>query len=465
MNTTNTQNVETTEHPAGRALRTMGSIALVVATVALPIIGLIGLGLAGFVLYKSICHLGTGPLAVDASSATLVGASMVATLAVLIVAGVVLSILEKRRTLVLALMFTGMWLALAIVMALIDTWLSVATIRPDATLLQVGVFIYSALPALPIIPLVILIGSAAHERRDQYPTLAAAFGALGFTILKLALAVAMFVFEAFYGITIGVNALAAVFAALLNATAFSMALGSTEAAAKDGDRGGVRLWGVVSVLYAVLMFAIAAEAIITFSAQQAATNAGAATLSALHAPAWLETLAQWAFVSSIGLSALLIALMFWRKSARSLAGADHAAQEQLTIKRPEGNRIAGAIRAARSNAGEIRDAARGAPALPRPTVAMMGSEARQPEPAVIDPAPDPASDPAPDQWTERDSGPTEREILDRTQEHMTDAQLTELGLNPLYVRERAARRKAEEELRQERAQGDGDPKAAGRRAG
>jgi hypothetical protein len=181
----------------------------------------------------------------------------------------------------------------------------------------------------------------------------------------------MFAFEAFFGISLGLNPMAAIFAATLNATAFALALGNTDAARHERDRGGVNTWGAISMFYALLMFVIAIEAIIKLSTDAARTT----TLAAMHAPAWLETLALWAFVSSIGLSAILLAATFWRKSARGLASTD---------SRPSmGERI----RIVRAQADDVRDALRGPqrPALPAGTTfasAVTGAATLEDDKAV-----------------------------------------------------------------------------------
>jgi hypothetical protein len=160
---------------------------------------------------------------------------------------------------------------------------------------------------------------------------------------------------------------AAIFAATLNATAFALALGNIEASRHDGDRPGVRTWGAIATAYALLMFVIAVEAILTLSKQAGA----AGTLAAMNAPQWLEALALWAFVSSIGLSALLITLTFWRKNARILADDVAARDETVTIRRPVANRIADGIRAARAGREEIGSAWRGdTPRLPQGSPAL-----------------------------------------------------------------------------------------------
>lgn len=344
-------------------LRTIGTAGLYAAVLLIPVVVIAALYFIGNTLYTSIVHLGTQTLIVNSGLARFTAFSMLTTLALLVVAGVALSRIGKRRTLLIAGLFALMWLAITVVLALVDTWLSAAQIEPDPTLLRIGVFVYSALPALPAIPIVALAYSAAHERDGQYETIAAAAGALGFSLLKAFGAVAMFSIEAFFGISIGVNPVAAIFAALLNATAFIMALGSIQQAVHDNDHGGVRMWGAVSVFYAFVIFAIAAEAIITFSGGKDGA------LKVMNPPAILEWFAQWAFVSSIGLSAMLIAVSFWRKANKQLAPATPAqGNDKMTITRPSVAHRAGMV-AARPGllADEFRrgrDAARGASSAP-----------------------------------------------------------------------------------------------------
>jgi hypothetical protein len=336
-----------------RVLAGVGKAGMIAASVALPIVAIIGAGLAMFVMFTSIQHLGTTALVVNSATATIVAASVTVTLGLLLITDAALALTGKRRTLLVAGLFTLAWLALAVLMAILDTAITVAQIKVDQTLLVIGTFIYSALPALPVIPMIALAASAAHEKHDQYPTLASAGGSMLLSVLKVLLTVAMFAFEAFFGISLGLNPMAAIFAATLNATAFALALGNTDAARHERDRGGVNTWGAISMFYALLMFVIAIEAIIKLSTDAARTT----TLAAMHAPAWLETLALWAFVSSIGLSAILLAATFWRKSARGLASTD---------SRPSmGERI----RIVRAQADDVRDALRGPrhPALPAGT--------------------------------------------------------------------------------------------------
>jgi len=355
-------------------LASIGRWAIRATVIALPFVAIAATVLILFTLFNSIQHLGTSRLAVNPSAADVTALAVTGTLALLLVAGAVLSRLQKRRTLVIAGLCVGLWLALTFLMAIIDTWMTVAAITPDKTLMQLGVFIYSALPALPLIPLAWLWLSATHERDSQYPTMAAAMGAMGLTIAKVFLTLAMFSMEAFYGMSIGVNPIAAVFAATLNAIAFSLALGSGEAAAHDQDHGGIKVWGVVGVFYAVIMFTIAAEAIVTFSGGRDGA------LKAMAAPLWLEQFAEWCFVSSIGLSALLIAVTFWRKSHRHAVTTGKPASDQMlgngegarVVRAPLGKRLAGGIRGARAGLDDVREALNeGRPkALPSPAMAL-----------------------------------------------------------------------------------------------
>jgi hypothetical protein len=329
---------------AARLLRAVGTLGLYAAVVLLPITVVAALVFTGQTLYTSILHLGTATLVVDPKLAEFAAASMLAMLGVLIASGIGLSRIGKRRTLLIAGLFAIVWLAVTVVLALVDSWISNKLIDADETLLRIGTFIYSALPALPAIPIVALAYSASHEREDQYQTIRAAVGAMGLTLLKAFGWVAMFAIESFYGISIGVNPIAAIFSALLNATAFTSALGNVEASVHDGDRGGVRLWGVVSVFYAVVMFSVAAEAIITFSGGRDGS------LRAMNPPQWLEAFAQWAFVSSIGLSALLVAIALWRKAGKEMrsatgAGVDASTQPNITISKPSLAHRAGAMTA------------------------------------------------------------------------------------------------------------------------
>ncbi|MCS6846539.1 MAG: hypothetical protein RMN52_02340 [Anaerolineae bacterium] len=341
---------------AGAILGAVGGLALVLAAALLPVAVLIGVILALRSLYQSICHLGSKTLAVQPEFAGVVAASVIATLVALCIAVVVLALRRKRRTLLLAGLSLVLWLTLAVLLALIDTWITLdKRIEAEVTLLRIGVFVYSALPALPVIPLVLLAASASHEQEDQYPTLAAAGGATMFTLLKVLLAVAMFAFEAFFGVALGINPIAAVFAGLLNAIAFSMALGNLNAAAKDGDRDGVTQWGFISTFYALLMFAIATEAIIKLSRASGTTT----QLDALALPPFVSTAAQFAFVSSIGLSALLLALTYWRAARREAAGGGSVIEgeaREVGVHPTPLRRLAGSIRGLRGDLAEVKAA-------------------------------------------------------------------------------------------------------------
>jgi hypothetical protein len=370
MNATHNHNeTQTQTDNRGRVLRGVGRVAMLLASIALPIVAIIGAAIAGVVMFTSVKHLGETTLVVNAEAATLVAASVTVTLFLLMVTTAALAMTGKRRTLLIAGLFTLAWLALGVLMSILDTAITVSRIQIDATLLLIGEFIYSMLPALPVVPLVTLAVSAAHERHDQYPTIASAGGAMLLSVLKVLLTVATFAFESFFGISLGLNPVAAVFAATLNATAFALALGNVDAARHEGDRQGVNTWGAISTGYAVLMFVIAIEAILTLS-----KGAGAeGTLAAMHAPQWLETLALWAFVSSIGLSALLIALTFWRKAARSVVPDVRPADDVVTIRRPISMRIADGIRAAGAGGREIGSAWREVRGLPAPSAQMTGA--------------------------------------------------------------------------------------------
>jgi hypothetical protein len=344
-----TQN-ETNDTQRSEVLHNVGRAGMIAASIALPIVAIVAALLAMYVMFSSIQHLGEVTLVVNRGTATLVAASVTVTLGLLLVTDAALALTGKRRTLLIAGLFTLAWLTLGVLMAILDTAITVAAVQIDQTLLMIGTFAYSALPALPVIPLIALAASAAHEKHDQYPTLAAAGGSMLMSVLKVLLTIAMFAFEAFFGISLGLNPIAAIFAGTLNATAFALALGNIDASRHAGDRSGVNTWGAISLGYALLMFVIAIEAIIQLSTAAAQSD----TLQAMHAPAWLETLALWAFVSSIGLSAILIASTLWRKGRVGMA-SDEAAMS-----------LAQRIRIVRAQGGDIADALRGPsrPALP-----------------------------------------------------------------------------------------------------
>ncbi len=360
---------------AAKLLRTIGTIGLYLCVLLIPVAVIAAVVYTGYTLYTSIVHLGTETLVVNPAAAHLTAASMLATLALLIVAGVALSRTAKRRTLLIAGLFALVWLGVTFLLALVDSAISNGNIEVDDTLLRIGTFVYSALPAFPALPIAALAYSASHERDGQYQTLRAAAGAMGMTLLKAFGWVAMFSIESFFGIQIGVNPVAAIFSALLNATAFTSALGNIEASVHDRDRGGVRLWGLVSVFYAIVMFSIAAEAIIQFS------GGASGGLSAMAPPAALEWFAQWMFVSSIGMSALLVAIALWRKARREMPTQPRGEQDapKITIARPSMAHRAGMLAARPSILADEfrrgREAARGVPSTPAlPAGTTMASE-------------------------------------------------------------------------------------------
>jgi hypothetical protein len=457
--TQNPQAVEVQEDAGrSRVLAGVGKAGMIAASVALPIVAIIGAGLAMFVMFTSIQHLGTTALVVNSATATIVAASVTVTLGLLLITDAALALTGKRRTLLVAGLFTLAWLALAVLMAILDTAITVAQIKVDETLLVIGTFIYSALPALPVIPMIALAASAAHEKHDQYPTLASAGGSMLLSVLKVLLTVAMFAFEAFFGISLGLNPMAAVFAATLNATAFALALGNTDAARHDRDRGGVNTWGAISMFYALLMFVIAIEAIIKLSTDAARTT----TLAAMHAPAWLETLALWAFVSSIGLSAILLAATFWRKSARGLAPDARPAPSM-------GERI----RIVRAQADDVRDALRGPqrPALPAGTTfasAVTGAALEDDEAmrkvAVGVGRPDPEVEAAQSRLKRSESGVGYDTTAEVVMTPADDASLRNAGKNGMTktapMDEAAAAVRAEAAARKARRAGGGAPPEA-----
>lgn len=421
---------EGNEAERDRAAETLSGFAKIASVVTAFIVGIalvlapIGLAGAGVfasvaglsALHGSIFHLGTGPVGIGnakvetgANGASVVkvneapsdesvaragvtAAAVVGTLVLLVVVVIVLSLRKKRRTLLIAGLMLIVWLAISVILAMVDTWLSVGSLTVEANLLTTGQFLYAALPALPVIPLIWLVSSASHEPEEKYQTMAAAAGDLLKAILKSVLTVAMWLIEFFFGVTIGVNPLAALFVGGVNALTFSKALGEAEKARHEGDRQGVHIWGAVAVFYALLAFTISAEAIITFSSDP---TTGQTRLTALHASPELQSIAQWVYVSSLGLSFLLLALMEWRKQgylagkgpakpARPVAnvGGGFSIRQTRDALRSGGSKARGVV----GRIGDLFKPSAKPAELPRPQGVSMANEGT-PETQIAEPAP------------------------------------------------------------------------------
>lgn len=376
---------------AGEALSGFAKVAALVTAVIVGValvaspVALAGAGaFASFkgleAIHGAVYHLGTGPVGIgnaevvtdpetgedvvkvrdvptpeSVARASVSAAAVVGTLILLAVVVVVLSIKRKRRTLLVAGLMLVVWLAISVILAMVDTWLSVATVTVEANILTAGQFLYAALPALPVIPLIWLLSSAAHEPEGKYETISAAAADLLKAVLKSVLTVAMWLIEFFFGVTIGVNPMAALFVGGVNALTFSMALGEAEKSRHENDRAGVHMWGLVAVMYALLAFVISAEAIITFSIDPAT---GVSRLSALHASPELQGAAQAVYISSLGISFALLAFMQWRRQA-SLLGKPPAKTARPVAQ--IGRNVAGgwSIKSTKAALAAGRDKARG----------------------------------------------------------------------------------------------------------
>ena len=374
------------------AMRVIVAVGQHLSVLLLPVVAVGGMAIALYSMWQSIYNLGTRVLVVNPAIAPITATSFVAVMLCLIVATVLLASRRKFRTLLIVLLLNGLWLFVGLLMALLEAWLSNQRLPFEPALLSVAAFIYSGLPALQVVPLVLLWESAAHERDGQYANMLVAFKAIGFSFLKVALTVAMFTFEAFFGVGIGVQPIAAIFAAVLNAVAFSTALSFVEEARLAKSRAGVNLWGAISFFYAVVMFLIAAEAIMTFS-----RAAGTSLANQMAFPEVFEQVARWAFVSSIGISALLLSLTFWASARRD---TDQPGRSVWTA-------IADGVSNFRQGVIQIRDAAVGRPALP-PSSARGGGGATRP---VVHPPRPPAVMPEDDSVGPPGAAPEVEELL------------------------------------------------------
>jgi hypothetical protein len=343
----------------------LAGFALVGGVVALPFVFGYALWYAGSLIYNSVEHLAAYHFSVADPLPTLAAASVVGTTAALLLLSITLRLTQKRRTMVLTGVFFGLWLIVMLVLALLDMALTagaivikeaapaVADIAAGATreawkinispeIIEVGKFIFAAIAALPIIPLAILLQSVTHEQGGQYPTMASAFGAVGLTVLKIALTAAAFLFESYFGVTVlGYPPLMAIPAATLNAIAFAMCLGNAEQAAINMDRKGVKEWGGFALAYAVLLLLIVYETAYQFGVVLPLQNGEPVGLKFLPNIEFLRALAEIGYSLTIGLTAALVALTFYRKALRMLTVA--GVPEEVRVVNPNGGVVNRAI--------------------------------------------------------------------------------------------------------------------------
>lgn len=282
--------------------------------------------------------------------------------------------LGKQVARSVALMAFIAWLAILALLALLDMGLTSGALRfsSQATanawrinippeLLEVSKFVYALVAALPLIVGLILWAVHSSEQPGKYETLSHGAKASGAFFLKLALAVAMFAFEAFFGLRVGYSPVMAIPAALLNAVMFTVAI--NEVIAAVSDHRPAKLWGAIALLYAGLMFCIAYEVGLAF---------GGEAFSYAPKPGLLRSIAETGFLSSIGLSAVVLVIT---KIAPAFSRSEPAAQDDtVTVKQPPtplSTRAANAIRSGRAGVAEIRGAwNEGRPhRLPAPTLA------------------------------------------------------------------------------------------------
>lgn len=369
----------------------LAGLALIAGVIALfPAFGA-ALYWALSLIFNSVEHLAAAHFDVPDPIPTLAASSVVGTTAALLLLSIALVLSKKRRTLVLTGIFFGLWLVVMILLALLDMALTAGALKFGAKatseawqiaippeIKEVGKFVFAAIAALPVIPLAILLQSVTHEKSGQYPTMAAAFGATGLTILKIALTSAAFLFESYFGIVVLMYPpLMAIPAATLNAIAFAMCLGNVEAAAHEQDHRGVREWGGFALAYAILLLLIVYETAYQFGVVLPLEAGQAVGLKFLPNIPFLRAIAEIGYSIAIGLSAVLVAWTFYRKSMRTLEGVP----EKKPAKVDDGGWRVGA-RSALKNlfSGQKQQA------LPPPTT-QMGSEQVGPAPKLEEPEP------------------------------------------------------------------------------
>jgi hypothetical protein len=381
---------ETTERPAwAGVLAVILKIAAIVGVVlfALAIVGVTAAGLAA--AWAAIHHLGGTHFRLAYPVPEIVAT---ATLCTLVVTGAYLAYFgptTRNVARATALLVFIAWIALLVVLAILDMALTAGVLKLAQTAGQVtnasqvsnvtgawqiaippevtetAKVIYAALAPLPVAAGLVL--AVVHwSDTGVHGSINHGGAAVGWFIVKLFMASAMFLAEAFFGYYATQNALLAIFAGLLNAVVFTAVLNAIAAAKKEGQSSGIM--GFLALVYAGIMAAIGYEVWLAF---------GGDKLAFAPKPALLRTVAETAFMSSIGLSAFVLVIM---RLTTPATVSDHA---NTNIRRPDplASRIAGGIRGTRSGLAEIRAAARGNPvaALPQPARAVsatttMGSD-------------------------------------------------------------------------------------------
>jgi hypothetical protein len=265
-----------------------------------------------------------------------------------------------------------MWLALLVILAILDMALTAGAVTFQVTggltateasnaakawqiaippeLSEPSKVIYSALAALPAVVLLILWAVHSSETPHVRSGINEGGRTVGMFVLKLALATAMFLFEAFFGLAANYSPMMAIPAALLNAIAFTSALNAMTAAKAEGRNPGI--WSGIALFYVLLMAAIAYEVGLTFGGEKAFPFA--------PRPEWLRTFAETGFLASIGLSAIVL---FLTKFTDKPKGYVAPVRDAWTVRARRGmDDIAGVVDHSRSTLGTLRGQTQ-APAL------------------------------------------------------------------------------------------------------
>ncbi len=210
---------------------------------------------------------------------------------------------------------------------------------PDA-LLAIGRIVAALLPALALAAVIAMV-IALHDVTEHKSAAGASARYIGFAAKGVAIGASVFA-SSYFGISRGIAPVLAVLCGALLESAFLWAYLSLKHARDRGDRFDVRMWALCVLAFGAFIAAVSVETI--------------SQLAGIDVPivSALGEVGATLYVSAVGLSLALTVIV--HLLTRAIDDMPAAAQDTITIRQPQGNRIAGAIRSARANAREIGEA-------------------------------------------------------------------------------------------------------------
>ncbi len=232
------------------------------------------------------------------------------------------------------------WVLLTLTLVALDSVMRAALLTAPDALLAIGRIVAALLPALALAAVIAMV-IALHDVTEHKSAAGASARYIGFAAKGVAIGASVFA-SSYFGISRGIAPVLAVLCGALLESAFLWAYLSLKHARDRGDRFDVRMWALCVLAFGAFIAAVSVETI--------------SQLAGIDVPivSALGEVGATLYVSAVGLSLALTVIV--HLLTRAIDDMPAAAQDTITIRQPQGNRIAGAIRSARANAREIGEA-------------------------------------------------------------------------------------------------------------